>query len=100
MIPCPLCKEPTRQQLEAASQFYRCVPCGTVFRDPQYYISTEKEKERYLLHENDVTDPHYQAFVSPIVDAVCKHCDPPGPGLDFGAGTGPVISEMLRKKGY
>jgi hypothetical protein len=100
MIPCPLCQASTAQQLEVASQFYDCPSCGTVFRHPQFFISSEKEKARYLLHENDVTNDHYRAFVSPIVTAVCNDFTPPGPGLDFGAGTGPVISEMLRNQGY
>ncbi len=100
MIPCPLCQASPAQQLEEAIQFYHCPYCGTVFRHSQCFVSPEKEKERYLLHENDVGNKQYQDFVSPIVTAVCNKFDPPGPGLDFGAGTGPVISEMLRGKGF
>ena len=100
MTPCLLCKESTTRQLELAPQFYHCISCSTVFRDSQFFISPEKEKERYLLHENDVANAQYQAFVSPIVTAVCNRFNPPSLGLDFGAGTGPVITELLRDKGY
>ena len=36
--------------------------------DPLDYLSQEEEKERYKNHNNDVNDPRYQKFVSPIVE--------------------------------
>jgi len=59
-----------------------------------------EEKERYEEHNNDVHDERYQAFVSPIVDAVLQRHVPSEVGLDFGSGTAPVIAHLLRKKGY
>lgn len=40
--------------------------------DAKYYLSLEKEKERYEQHNNCVDDVGYQKFVSPIVEAI-KH---------------------------
>lgn len=60
----------------------------------------ETEKQRYLSHNNDIEDIHYQQFVSPIVEAVLGDFPPDNKGLDFGAGTGPVISKMLTDKNY
>lgn len=55
---------------------------------------------RYEEHHNDVEDPKYQKFVSPIVNAVTKNFSTDSLGLDFGSGTGPVISKVLSDKGY
>jgi cyclopropane fatty-acyl-phospholipid synthase-like methyltransferase len=38
--------------------------------------------------------------VQPIVQAILKAQPKAAVGLDFGAGTGPVIAQMLKKEGY
>ena len=60
----------------------------------------EEEIERYQYHNNDVNDLGYQKFVSPIVNAVKQYFNSNHIGLDFGAGTGPVLSKMLQVAGY
>jgi hypothetical protein len=100
MTPCPLCQEVISQQLEFSPQFHACSNCGSVFRHPDYLLSWELEKERYLLHQNDVEDQGYQAFVSPLVTAVCQSYSPKAIGLDFGAGTAPVAAKLLGDKNY
>lgn len=52
------------------------------------------------MHHNDVNDPRYQKFVRPIVESVVKYCQKAHVGLDFGCGTGPVISKLLLDQGY
>ncbi|HAH33245.1 MAG TPA: methyltransferase, partial [Flavobacteriaceae bacterium] len=59
-----------------------------------------KEKERYLSHQNDVEDSGFQKFVSPIVRAIKANHSPKDKGLDFGAGTGPVVSKLLEDLNY
>ncbi len=68
--------------------------------DPFYFLSPEEEKKRYQLHQNDVTDPGYQNFVSPIVAAINNDYNASHIGLDFGSGSGPVITSLLLEKGY
>jgi SAM-dependent methyltransferase len=97
---CPLCQRSTCEQRQLSPQFYNCNTCGTTFRHSSYYLSSEKEKERYLQHNNDVEDTSYQAFVTPIINEVCRSFNSNNNGLDFGAGTGPVISKLLMDKGY
>lgn len=67
---------------------------------PKHFLSPENERARYETHNNDLDDPGYQNFVRPLVDAVI--CDFPksSHGLDFGAGTGPVLSRLLADAGY
>lgn len=64
------------------------------------HLSKENEKRRYEEHNNDVDDPKYQKFVAPIVQQVEKKFQKISTGLDFGAGTGPVITKLLREKGF
>ena len=58
------------------------------------------EKSRYEEHINDVNDLGYQNFVLPITSSVLKDFSPTDKGLDFGAGTGPVISKILADNNY
>lgn len=68
--------------------------------DPSNYLTSKEEKARYITHNNDVNDSKYQKFVSPIVEAVKDKYSIEHLGLDYGAGTGPVITSLLEKDGY
>ena len=97
MKTCPLC----RNQIESQRTFfYQCLSCRSVFRDPDTYLSAENEKARYLLHNNDINDKGYQEFVAPVLTAVLKSFPVKSKGLDYGAGTGPVIAKLLSEKNY
>lgn len=73
--------------------YYNCPVCKSVFMDPEDYLTIKEEEERYKEHNNDVYDLRYQEFVAPIVKAVQSDYWPEGIGLDYGCGTGPVISK-------
>lgn len=99
---CPLCfsrgdlfhSQPGREHLE-------CTNCKGIFVEKEYFPDPEAEKEIYLTHNNDVSDPRYQKFVSPIVESVIENFNPQEHvGLDFGAGTGPVITKLLSDLKY
>ncbi len=98
---CSLCGSETILYSETQNRkYHKCVQCNGVLLDPHYFLTAQDEKDRYLLHQNDVTDSGYQNFVSPIVDRICNNYDPNHKGLDFGSGSGPVITHLLRKKKY
>ena len=80
--------------------FYKCNICDGIFRPKHTFLTAEEEKAHYEKHNNDVFDERYQAFVSPIVEAVLQDFSPEAKGLDFGSGTGPVIAKMLTDKGF
>lgn len=68
---------------------------------PEDFPSASEEEYRYTTHNNDVEDKRYQRFVAPIVDLVVKDFSPKNTlGLDYGAGTGPVITKLLSDQGY
>ncbi|QGU00323.1 hypothetical protein SYNTR_1729 [Candidatus Syntrophocurvum alkaliphilum] len=80
--------------------YYKCGACSSVFLHPKYFLSSDEEKARYEEHNNCVDDKGYQKFVSPIVNAVKERFSIDARGLDFGAGTGPVITKLLSDEGF
>ena len=95
---CPLCQHVATPFLK--KEFYHCPHCAGIFRDRNNLISSQEERRRYEQHNNDVEDPGYQQFVSPITSYVLSTFSPRSAGLDFGAGPGPVICKVLKDKGY
>lgn len=81
-------------------KYFHCDICKAVMLNSKNYLSAKEEKERYKTHNNDVEDKRYQSFVFPIVREVFEDYNQSHNGLDFGAGTGPVISKLLKDKDY
>ncbi|MBK9256782.1 MAG: class I SAM-dependent methyltransferase [Saprospiraceae bacterium] len=95
---CPLCQSDSLPF--ADGRYFICQQCEGIFLPTEHYLTPEKEKARYETHQNDVNDMRYQNFVSPITDSILEKFSPEHIGLDFGAGTGPVISKILRDQGF
>jgi len=92
---CPLCR--SSGNAIPGTAFHLCGECRGLYRHVRHRPSIEEEKARYETHNNDVDDPGYRLFVSPIVSSVLRDFTPDHSGLDFGAGTGPVISKLLHE---
>ena len=95
---CTLCSSNLTNNIN--DQFYDCNICSALVKDKKFYLSAEEEKIRYEAHNNDVNDVGYQKFTSPITNYILENYLPKHKGLDFGSGTGPVISSELHKKQY
>ncbi len=68
--------------------------------DRDQLLGPKEEWDFYLGHNNDVHDPRYQNFVRPLVELISSKQQSCHEGLDFGAGSGPVISHMLGELGF
>jgi len=68
--------------------------------DRNCLLTPDKEKQRYIKHNNNVDDPGYQQFVAPLTKLIFESFMPHHKGLDFGSGTGPVISKILSASNY
>jgi len=68
--------------------------------DEYLRLNTKDEELRYETHNNDVFDVRYQNFVSPITKEILENFSEDHLGLDFGAGTGPVISKILKDNNF
>lgn len=98
---CPLCEHSSNlfRKIES-KKYYQCNNCFGIFLDSNFLPSLGDEKIRYEKHNNDVNDVRYQKFVSPITSRVLQDFTQKSYGLDFGAGTGPVIMKMLEEQGF
>ncbi|BDA79940.1 methyltransferase [Leptospira kobayashii] len=99
---CPLCDSSAVPfwKDEKRGNYFQCENCHSVYLNKDYHITKEAEKERYLLHNNDINDPRYLNFLTPVVEAVEANFTKDKLGLDFGAGPGPILANHLRQKGY
>ncbi|NHB70407.1 class I SAM-dependent methyltransferase [Perlabentimonas gracilis] len=95
---CTLCDSQLKKM--ADEYYFICETCGAYVMDKKYYLGSSEEKNRYKEHNNDVNDTGYQNFTSPITDSILKNHTKEQLGLDYGCGTGPVISKQLEAKGY
>jgi len=98
---CPLCAHQSEVFYEFKTRLYhQCNHCKGIFVDASLIPNTNDEKTRYEEHNNDINDLGYQKFVSPITNAILKDYSSKDTGLDFGAGTGPVISKTLKEQDF
>ena len=98
---CPLCNNQGMTFYKNKKQhFYNCNNCFGIFLSHDLRPTKSAEKARYEQHNNDVEDKGYQIFVQPIIKEVINKQATHHLGLDYGAGTGPVISTILIGKGY
>lgn len=98
---CPLCNSTAKLFYNGKHQtYYQCDTCFGIFLLRDSRPSRQIEITHYRQHNNDVEDKGYQTFVSPITEAILHDFNANDKGLDFGAGTGPVISKMLTDHGF
>ncbi|MBU8893366.1 MAG: class I SAM-dependent methyltransferase [Bacteroidales bacterium] len=98
---CPLCNSPGAVFYNNNKQFYyQCNNCYGIYVDENTRPDREAEKSRYEEHNNDINDKKYQNFVSNITSAIMRDFTQNDKGLDFGAGTGPVISKILKDNNF
>ena len=98
---CPLCNTSGVDFYQHKNQIYfKCPTCLGIFIEKDQRPNRETELSRYLKHNNDVDDMKFQKFVSPITTSIMADFKPKDNGLDFGAGSGPVISKILEGNNY
>lgn len=98
---CHLCKSEGIEFYNFRKQLHhQCPNCRAIFINKDHLLDSSTEIEHYEKHNNDVEDEGYQNFVSPITNAILKEYSDKHEGLDFGAGTGPVISKVLKDNNY
>ncbi|MFD2826174.1 class I SAM-dependent methyltransferase [Leeuwenhoekiella polynyae] len=98
---CPLCNSTAAYFKTYNDRLYnRCTSCASVFLDTRDLPHPQDEKQRYDLHENTLQNKGYLDFLSPLIQAVIEQEDISKIGLDYGSGPNPVLSKILKSKGY
>jgi 2-polyprenyl-3-methyl-5-hydroxy-6-metoxy-1,4-benzoquinol methylase len=100
---CKICSSPTERLCDKKTGvvYHVCNSCEFVFLDAKYYLSSEEEKSRYTLHENTMESLGYVAMFECFINVAVEPWVQPGASiLDFGCGHGPVLAELLTRRGY
>ena len=95
---CLLCN--TNSKLIYKNTHYKCPNCLAYFKDPDFHLLGQDEKDIYDKHENNSEDVRYQDFLSPITNSVLNEIPKDSIGLDFGCGTDSAIMKVLNNNGY
>ena len=80
--------------------YHRCQICGFVYLDDKHIIDCQKEKKHYEQHNNGFESLGYvKMFEDFIEEAIAPFENNIQTALDFGCGRGPVLAELLRRRG-
>ncbi|HJT23904.1 MAG TPA: methyltransferase domain-containing protein [bacterium] len=100
---CSVCGGPLesfRPGLDPRS-YFSCRHCGFIQLEKAHHLTPEKQKERYLQHQNSRENRGYvEMFEGFIAQGIAPFVRPGGRLLDFGCGPEPVLAGMLRERGY
>ena len=99
---CKICQNKTRTIRDEKKNlsYYRCLSCGFVYLDDNSVIDSVSEKKQYELHNNSFESLGYvKMFKDFIEEAISPYEHNIKIALDFGCGPGPVLAELLRRKG-
>jgi uncharacterized C2H2 Zn-finger protein len=65
---CWLCNSPADKVKEIdCPRYFRCPNCDLIFIDQKHILSREKERDRYLLHNNSPDNKGYLSILSEFV---------------------------------
>jgi hypothetical protein len=79
--------------------YFFCNTCYIIFVHPDFRLSREAEKVRYVFHNNSIEQPGYVAFLNRIIEPTLQFLNPEMIGLDYGCGPAPTLSRLLNRKG-
>lgn len=76
-----------------------CTNCKSVFLNSEFYLSSENQKDRYLLHNNTLEDAGYKNYLEKFfedvltVSKIKNHTY-----LDYGSGPNPCLVDLVKQK--
>lgn len=99
---CPLClSHRTTPFAQLAHGAYSlCQRCHYTFLHRAFWLTSAEEKRQYDLHNNQVDDPHYRAFLNRLAAPLVTLLAPAAEGIDMGCGPGPALAHMLSEQGF
>jgi len=103
--PCPLCGALAPSVGRSLSRLHcACPVCDLRFIPPAFHLSPEQEYERYLCHQNSLSNAGYVKFLMVAVDCLKNHLrkelDVSPTILDYGSGPAPVLVQLLNREGF
>lgn len=86
---------------KTGKEYFKCSYCDYIFLNSTQIITQDKEKKRYLNHNNTIENKGYlemfDDFIAKCINPFINlnNCN----ALDFGCGHVPVLAELLKNKG-
>lgn len=68
--------------------------------DPSKRLSSQDEKARYELHNNNPSDIGYQQFLNQLINPLKDRLRKGVRGLDYGCGPGPTVQSLMAQEGF
>jgi len=103
-IVCPLCFGTSihKYHKEKHQQHYLCDTCALVFVSKDCHLDNKKERDIYLLHENDLQNDGYVSMFRRALAKILPYIDNNKNAkiLDYGCGYEPVLQQILQMEGY
>jgi len=89
-----------KQKNSLQKKYFSCKNCKLIYLDSHLRLSFEEEKNRYLLHDNNIHDEGYKNFVLDIVNFIKNNRSKISQGLDYGSGVNSIISALLKQENF
>lgn len=103
MKSCPICnyrETQTWTHPKRRTIYYQCPNCEAIFMDPEFFPTQAIELKKYLEHHNDLDNEGYVNFLENFIDSTVVPVLKSGHILDYGSGPNPVLSVLLKRRGY
>jgi SAM-dependent methyltransferase len=98
---CPLCRAPSELvATHREREVFLCGVCDLAFLHPRHHVTDTDARAEYLLHDNTMECEGYVRMFEEKIATVEERCEGISSVLDFGCGPGPVLVELLRRRGY
>ena len=102
MHQCKICQSDTTVIFDNKKElrYYRCNFCGFIYLDDKFIIDKESEKSKYDMHNNGFDSLGYvKMFEDFIEKSIAPYKENIESVLEFGCGSGPVLAELLERRG-
>ena len=99
---CPLCLSAEIEKLDLSfkkKEFLCCSHCFLMFVDRGSLPDAQKEKERYLLHQNYDNKSGYISFLEKAILPLLPFINSNDIGLDYGCGPSKTLSDLFLSYG-
>lgn len=99
---CKICKNDTKMIQDKAQQkaYNICKNCQAIMLQDNFLVTNDREKAQYENHNNTFQSKGYVKMFEDFLDFFWNDLDENKiNALDFGSGPGPVLSQILEKKG-
>ena len=99
---CKLCNNPviTINDTRNNWEFFHCQKCEFIFKNSADFVTSEDELKQYNNHNNTMDSPGYvEMFERFMADTFDEYIEDIKTVLEFGSGPGPVLSELLKRRG-